>query len=216
VFVVDDSSPDGTGALVRAIAAEEPRVRLLERPGKSGLSSAYLDGFKIGLAEGYDLIVEMDSDLSHAPEELPSLLAVAAERHDLTVGSRYVPGGSVTDWSRARVALSRAGNRYARFMLGLPLRDATSGFRAYRRDVLEYLVGLGLHSEGYGFQIELAWRAWSAGYDIGETPITFREREHGHSKLSRRIVVEALWLVTVWGVRSRLSGDPAPSGPERP
>ena len=216
VLVVDDSSPDGTGALVRAIAAREPRVRLVERPGKSGLSSAYLDGFRKGLAEGYDLIVEMDSDLSHAPEELPTLLAEAAGGHDLIVGSRYVPGGSVTDWSRSRVALSRAGNRYARFMLGLPIRDATSGFRAYRRDVLEYLVGLETHSEGYGFQIELAWRAWSAGYDVGETPITFREREHGHSKLSRRIVFEALWLVTVWGVKSRFAGVPPASREERP
>ncbi len=217
VLVVDDSSPDGTGALVRAIAAREPRVRLHERPAKSGLSSAYLDGFRAGLTDGYDLLVEMDSDLSHAPDELSGLLADAAAGHDLTVGSRYIPGGSVTDWSRARVALSRAGNRYARFMLGVPTRDATSGYRVYRRGLIEYLVGLPLHSDGYGFQIELVWRAWDAGFAVGESPITFREREHGHSKLSRGIVVEALWLVTVWGVKTRFAGlASGPSQTERP
>jgi apolipoprotein N-acyltransferase len=216
VLVVDDASPDGTGALVQAIANREPRVRLMARPEKAGLSSAYLDGFRAGLAGDYDLFVEMDSDLSHAPEELPALLADTAKDRDLTIGSRYVPGGSVTDWSRTRVALSRAGNRYARLMLGLRVRDATSGFRVYRRGLVEHLVALPLHSDGYGFQIELAWRAWSAGYAVGETPITFREREHGHSKLSRRIVAEALWLVTIWGFRSRFGAAPGPSQPERP
>jgi hypothetical protein len=203
VLVVDDSSPDGTGELVRAVAAGEPRVRLLERPKKAGLGSAYLDGFRMGLADGYDLLVEMDSDLSHEPEELPRLLAAAASGRDLVVGSRYVPGGSVTDWSRARVGLSKAGNAYARLMLGLPIRDATSGFRVYRRRTIEELVTHPLHSDGYGFQIELVMRAWNAGFDVGEVPITFREREHGHSKISRAIVVEALWLVTVWGVKTR-------------
>jgi apolipoprotein N-acyltransferase len=205
VLVVDDASPDGTGELVRSVAAEEPRVRLLERPKKSGLGSAYLDGFRVGLDDGYDLLVEMDSDLSHEPEELPALLAAAASGRDLVVGSRYVPGGSVTDWSRSRVALSKAGNGYARLMLGLPIRDATSGFRAYRRRALEELVTHRLHSDGYGFQIELVMRAWNAGYDVGEVPITFREREHGHSKISRTIIVEALWLVTVWGVKARFA-----------
>jgi apolipoprotein N-acyltransferase len=214
VLVVDDASPDGTGALVRAIADAEPRVRLMERPTKSGLSSAYLDGFRTGLARGYDLLVEMDSDLSHSPDELPVLLADTARDRDLTIGSRYLPGGSVSDWSRARVALSRAGNRYARFMLGLPISDSTSGFRVYRRGLIEHLVGLPLRSDGYGFQIELAWRAWNAGYAVGETPITFREREHGHSKLSRRIVAEALWLVTIWGVHQRFAAPP--TSEERP
>ncbi len=216
VLVVDDSSPDGTGELVRAIAGTEPRVRLLQRPVKSGLSSAYLDGFRSGLADGYDLLVEMDSDLSHAPEELPSLLGEAARGHHLIIGSRYVAGGSVTDWSRARVAISRAGNRYARFMLGMPIRDATSGFRVYRRSLIEHLTSLPLHSDGYGFQIELAWRAWDGGFAVGEAPITFREREHGHSKFSRGIVVEALWLVTVWGVKARFGAPPARSREERP
>jgi apolipoprotein N-acyltransferase len=215
VLVVDDSSPDGTGDLVRAVAADEPRVRLLERPNKAGLASAYLEGFRVGLGDGYELLVEMDSDLSHAPEELGRLLEAAASGRDLVVGSRYVPGGSVTDWSRSRVALSKAGNAYARLMLGLPVRDATSGFRVYRRRVLEQLIDRPFHSDGYGFQIELVMRAWNAGFDIGEVPITFREREHGQSKISRSIVIEALWLVTVWGVKSRLAAPQPDRDDER-
>ena len=203
VLVIDDSSPDGTADLVRAEAAREPRIRLRVRPAKSGLASAYLDGFETALAEGYDLVVEMDSDLSHQPEELSSLLHAARE-HDLTIGSRYVPGGSVTNWSAVRVALSKAGNRYARLMLGVPVHDATSGFRVYRRELLQALVRDPIRSDGYGFQIELVDRSWRQGFDVGEAPITFREREHGHSKLSRRIVAEALLLVTLWGVRDRL------------
>ena len=208
IVVVDDSSPDGTAGIVRARAAAEPRIRVIERPAKSGLASAYLEGFRIGLQEGYDLVVEMDSDLSHDPTELPALLDDASAGHDLSVGSRYVPGGSVTNWSRSRVALSRAGNRYARFMLGVPTHDATSGYRAYRRELLAELVRAPFHSEGYGFQIELVMRAWNLGFDLGESPITFREREHGNSKISRRIVVEALWLVTMWGIKARLRGSP--------
>lgn len=202
-LVVDDGSPDGTAETVRRRAAAEPRVRLLERAAKSGLSSAYLEGFRIGLDDGYDLVVEMDSDLSHVPEELPRLLH-AVRDHDLVVGSRYVPGGSVTNWGRARVALSRGGNLYARLCLGFPVHDATSGYRVYRRPLLEHLVARPFRSDGYGFQVELVYRAWNGGFRVGEAPITFREREHGHSKISRRIVVEALWLVTVWGLRARL------------
>jgi len=203
VLVIDDSSPDGTGELVRAVAAREPRVRLLERPAKSGLATAYVLGFQLAIREGYDLVVEMDSDLSHQPEELPGLLA-SARHHDVVIGSRYIQGGSVTNWSPSRRALSRAGNLYARFMLGFPIRDATSGFRVYRRAALEQLVAGPIRSDGYGFQIELALRAWREGFDVAETPITFREREHGHSKISRRIVLEALWLVTAWGLKARL------------
>jgi dolichol-phosphate mannosyltransferase len=203
ILVVDDSSPDGTGELARSFAEHEPRVTLLSRPAKSGLASAYVEGFRHALEKGYDLVVEMDSDLSHDPEELTALLAAAAD-HDLTVGSRYVPGGSVTNWSRTRVALSRAGNGYARLMLGVPVKDATSGFRVYRRRLVEALVARPIHSDGYGFQIELVWRADRLGFDVGEAPITFREREHGVSKISRRIVIEALWLVTIWGIESRL------------
>jgi apolipoprotein N-acyltransferase len=207
-LVVDDSSPDGTAAIVRELMAGEPRLRLVERPARAGLASAYGEGFARALDEGYDLIVEMDSDLSHDPAELGALLEAARDRFDLVVGSRYVPGGSVTNWSRMRLALSRTGNTYARLMLGVPLQDATSGFRAYRRALLQDLVAEPFHADGYGFQVELVMRAWLHGWTIGEVPITFREREHGHSKLSRRIVFEALWLVTRWGVALRAKGRP--------
>jgi apolipoprotein N-acyltransferase len=214
MLVVDDSSPDGTADIVRSEASRNPRIRLEQRSEKSGLASAYMGGFRIGIDEGFDLIVEMDSDLSHDPAELSRLLAGARD-HDLTVGSRYVPGGSVTNWGRARVVLSKAGNTYARLMLGVPIRDATSGYRVYRRQMLERLISDPVTADGYGFQIELVRRAWRLGYDIGEVPITFREREHGHSKISRRIVLEALWKVTIWGLEDRL-GVPRPSGAERP
>ena len=217
VLVVDDSSPDGTGDVVRRIGEGEPRVRVVERPARAGLASAYLEGFGRALEGGYDLIVEMDSDLSHDPVQLPALLEAARERHDLVVGSRYVPGGSVSNWSRMRLALSKAGNLYARVMLGIPLHDATSGYRVYRRGLLERLVAEPFHADGYGFQVDVVLRSWLDGWSLGEVPITFREREHGHSKLSRRIVVEALWLVTRWGVALRASGQPyaRPSNPDR-
>jgi hypothetical protein len=203
VLVVDDGSPDGTAQAVREVARSEPRVHLLERPGKGGLASAYVAGFRRALTEGYDLVVEMDADLSHQPEELPALLAGAA-RHDLTVGSRYVPGGSVSNWGLLRRALSRGGNLYARVVLGLPVADCTSGYRVYRRGLLRYLLSERIESEGYGFQIELAYRAWRGGFSVGEIPITFRERELGHSKISRRIVLEALGQVAAWGLHDRL------------
>jgi dolichol-phosphate mannosyltransferase len=180
---------------------------LVERSRKSGLASAYAVGFQKAIAEGYDLAVEMDSDLSHRPEKLPGLLE-AAERHHLVIGSRYVPGGSVTNWSRARVALSKAGNLYARFCLGFDVHDATSGFRVYRREALEEITATPITSDGYGFQVELVYRAWNLGLSVGEAPISFREREHGQSKISRRIVVEALWLVTLWGLRARFRPNP--------
>ena len=208
VLVVDDSSPDGTADIVRRAGNEDPGVRLSLRPAKAGLAGAYLEGFRDALSGDYDLVVEMDADLSHDPAELPRLLA-AATQHDLTVGSRYGPGGSVTNWSRSRVALSRGGNRYARWMLGFPLKDATSGYRVYRRALLAELTREPFASEGYGFQIELVLRAWRMGYDVGEAPITFSERAYGESKISRRIVAEALWLVTRWGLGARL-GRPLP------
>jgi apolipoprotein N-acyltransferase len=208
VVVIDDSSPDGTGEIVRAIAAAEPRVRLIERPEKSGLGSAYLEGFRLAIDEAYEIGVEMDSDLSHDPTELPALLA-AAGAQDLVVGSRYVLGGSVTNWSRSRVWLSKAGNAYARLMLGIPIHDATSGYRAYRRELLAHLLSRRMTSDGYGFQIELVMRADRDGFAVGEVPITFREREHGRSKISRRIVVEALWLVMRWGSALRFRREPA-------
>ncbi len=210
VLVVDDASPDGTAEVVRRLGGGEPRVRLLQRRGKQGLASAYVEGFRLGLAGPYDVLVEMDADLSHRPEDLPGILE-GSNRYDLTVGSRYVAGGEVSNWSRLRLGLSKAGNRYARMMLGLPLSDATSGFRAYRRHVLQRLLEGGITSDGYAFQIELAYRAWQAGFAVGEVPISFREREHGRSKISRRIVVEALWRVMVWSVRDRVRHRRRPS-----
>ncbi len=215
VMVVDDSSPDGTGELVRSIADRQPRVSLVERPEKGGLASAYLDGFVLAIAEGYDLIVEMDADLSHRPEELNRLLE-GAQSHHLTIGSRYVPGGRVQNWSLIRRALSRGGNIYVRLLLGLPVRDATSGFRVYRRDALRELITHQLRSEGYAFQIELAYRAWRRGFEVGEVPITFEERRHGHSKISRGIVLEALWQVFLWAVRDRVFRHRPPSRHRHP
>ncbi|HEX2089345.1 MAG TPA: apolipoprotein N-acyltransferase [Actinomycetota bacterium] len=207
VLVIDDGSPDGTGDDVARVADNEPRVRLLRRPGKQGLASAYLTGFRIGVEEGYDVVVEMDADLSHRPEDLPRILEALAS-YDVVIGSRYVPGGEVTNWSRTRVALSKGGNAYARGMLRFPIADSTSGFRAYRRHVLESFLTDGITSEGYAFQIELAYRAWRSGFSVGEVPIRFREREHGRSKLSRRIVAEALWRVGTWGLRDRFAKRP--------
>ena len=202
ILVVDDGSPDGTADIVEDLSRTEPRIDLLRRPGKAGLASAYNEGFRRAIDGGYDLAVEMDSDMSHDPQELPGLLE-AAQGLDLVIGSRYVPGGSVTNWNVLRRALSRAGNLYSRVVLGFALTDSTSGFRVYRRSLLEALLAAGIHAEGYGFQIELAFRSWKLGYAVGESPITFREREHGHSKISRRIVLEALWEVTGWGLRDR-------------
>jgi apolipoprotein N-acyltransferase len=205
-LVVDDGSPDGTGAIVRAKAGADGRVRLVERSHKGGLASAYAAGFGRGIEEGYDLIVEMDSDLSHKPDELPRLLETVRS-HDMVIGSRYVPGGKVTNWGAARLALSKLGNVYARTWLGIGVHDSTSGFRVYRRAALEEITASPIRSDGYGFQIELAYRAWNAGLSVGEAPITFQEREHGQSKISRRIVFEALWLVTIWGLRDRLKPE---------
>jgi hypothetical protein len=216
VLVVDDASPDGTAEIVRERAGRDRRVRLVDRARKSGLASAYAVGFERAMTEGYDLTIEMDSDLSHRPEELPRLLDAAAH-HDLVVGSRYVPGGSVTNWSRARVLLSKGGNLYARLCLGIPVKDATSGFRAYRTGALRRILERPITSDGYGFQIELVYRAWDLGLSVGEAPITFREREHGTSKISRRIVVEALWQVARWGLRARSRPDPGlPRSPRQP
>jgi apolipoprotein N-acyltransferase len=215
VLVVDDSSPDGTGEVVRKVADRDPRVTLEERPEKGGLASAYLDGFVLAIAKGYDLIVEMDADLSHRPEELPRLLD-GARRHHLVIGSRYIPGGSVRNWSLVRRVLSRGGNLYARILLGFPVRDATSGYRVYRWDTIRELTTHQLRSEGYAFQVELAYRAWRRGMYVGEVPITFEERRHGYSKLSRTIVVEALWHILAWAVRDRLFRRHPPSRAQHP
>jgi glycosyltransferase involved in cell wall biosynthesis len=204
LLVVDDNSPDGTGKLADELAEREPWVHVLHRTGKEGLGAAYLAGFAWARDRDYDVVVEMDADGSHAPEQLPRLLA-ALEGADLVLGSRWVDGGEVRNWPKSREILSRGGNAYTRLALGLPLRDATGGYRAYRRTVLDPLLDKGIASQGYCFQVDLAWQVWRAGHRVVEVPITFVERERGESKMSRAIVVEALWRVTVWGVTSRRS-----------
>jgi dolichol-phosphate mannosyltransferase len=212
VLVVDDGSPDGTGAIADSLAVTDGRVFVLHRPAKQGLGAAYLAGFSWALERGYEAVVEMDADGSHAPEELPRLLD-ALEHADVVLGSRWVPGGSVHNWPASRRVLSRVGNWYARVALGVDLKDATGGFRAYRSSAL---VSLGLSvvsSQGYCFQIELAWRAIQAGLAVVEVPITFTERQLGTSKMSHGIVAEALVSVTWWGLRerwNRLTGAPRP------
>jgi dolichol-phosphate mannosyltransferase len=203
VLVADDNSPDGTGELADKIAARDPQVRVLHRPGKEGLGAAYLDGFRWGLERGYEVLVEMDGDGSHQPEELPRLLTALGDA-DLVIGSRWVPGGRIVHWPRYRELLSRGGSRYSRTLLDLPVRDATGGFRALRGHVLAPGLLTDVASQGYCFQVDLLHRAAQAGHRIVEVPITFVERTHGDSKMSRAIVTEALWRVTAWGVTSRL------------
>ena len=201
LLVVDDASPDGTGRLGDELAAADPQVHVLHRRAKEGLGPAYIAGFRWGLDHGYAVLVEMDADCSHAPEQLPDLLAALGDA-DLVLGSRWVPGGSVVDWPASRMLLSRAGNAYARLLLGVPVRDATGGYRAYRRQVLDAVTLDDVASQGYCFQVDLVWRAWQAGFRVVEVPIRFTERVAGVSKMNRSIVAEALWQVTVWGLRS--------------
>jgi dolichol-phosphate mannosyltransferase len=203
ILVVDDASPDGTAEIARAVGAELAGVDVLIRAGKLGLGSAYRDGFMVGLRRGYEVLVEMDGDLSHDPAALPGLLRAVDGGADLAVGSRYITGGSIPRWSVGRRALSRWGNRYARWVLDLPLADATSGFRAYHADIVANLDLSSMQSDGYGFQIEMAHRVARAGGRMVEVPIEFGDRARGASKMSPRIVVEALLLVTWWGVRER-------------
>jgi dolichol-phosphate mannosyltransferase len=203
VLVVDDASPDGTGTLADERAAAQPRLHVLHRGGKAGLGAAYVAGFRWALERDYGAVVEMDADGSHAPEQLPQLLA-ALDGADVVLGSRWVTGGSVVDWPRRRELLSRGGNAYTRLMLRLPVRDATGGYRVYRRRVLEALDLGDVASQGYCFQVDLLWRAWQAGFTVAEVPIRFVERVAGASKMNRSIVSEALWRVTVWGINSRL------------
>ena len=201
VLVVDDGSPDGTAAVARAAGAELGGVDVLSRAGKLGHGSAYRDGFTQGLSRGYQVLVAMDGDLSHDPAVVPALLRAVEDRADLAIGSRYVAGGSIPHWSAWRRALSRWGNRYARWALGLPVADATSGFRAFRAEIVARLGLPSIRSDGYGFHIETAYRVTRAGGRIVEVPITFADRRGGVSKMSLRIVLEALRLVTWWGVR---------------
>ena len=213
-LVVDDGSPDGTGALADKLAERDPRVHVLHRPAKAGLGPAYVAGFRWGREQGFDVLVEMDADGSHAPEQLPRLLE-ALEDAELVLGSRYVPGGEVTDWPAHRLLLSRAGNRYTRWALRLPLADATGGYRAARATLIDRLPFGDVASQGYCFQVDWAWRAWRDGARVVEVPITFTERTFGRSKMSRSIVREALVRVTVWGLRDRLA-DRLPGRITRP
>ncbi len=194
VLVVDDGSPDGTGDAADRLAAELPAVRVLHRHSKEGLGRAYLAGFEVALAEGADLILEMDADFSHDPADLPRLVA-AADAADVVLGSRYVPGGGVENWGKLRRVLSRGGSWYARTLLGVPVRDLTGGFKCFNRRVLETLDLSGVHAHGYGFQIELTYRAIQAGFTVAEIPILFRERREGQSKMTPRIALEAVWKV---------------------
>jgi dolichol-phosphate mannosyltransferase len=202
VLVVDDGSPDGTGDLADGLAAADPQIQVMHRSSKQGLGAAYVAGFGWGLERGYDVLVEMDADGSHQPEQLPDLLA-ALSSADLVLGSRWVPGGHVVNWPLSRRLLSRGGNTYVRILLGFGVRDATGGFRAFRRRTLEALTVEDVNSAGYCFQVELAWRAVRRGFTVTEVPIGFVERELGTSKMSGAIVREALWRVTVWGVAHR-------------
>ena len=204
ILVVDDNSPDGTGEIADGLAAADARIHVMHRLGKGGLGAAYLAGFAWALQEGYDAVVEMDADGSHQPEQLPRLLT-ALEDADLVLGSRYVRGGAVENWPKSREILSRGGNAYTKLMLGVPLKDATGGYRAFRASTLRSIGLDSVASQGYCFQVDLAWRAHQRGLRVVEVPITFVERTTGTSKMSRSIVVEALWRVTVWGVDDRIT-----------
>jgi dolichol-phosphate mannosyltransferase len=202
ILVVDDGSPDGTGDIADRLAAELPEVEVLHRTAKEGLGRAYLAGFERALASGADLVLEMDADFSHDPRDLPRLIEAASEA-DLVLGSRYVRGGGVTDWGLFRRMLSRGGSWYARVVLGVPVRDLTGGFKCFRREALEGIDYRDTHADGYGFQIELTYRAIKAGFRVKEVPIVFRDREQGTSKMSPRIAVEAVWKVPALRARSR-------------
>ncbi len=202
VLIVDDSSPDGTGELADEAAAADDQVHVLHRPGKEGLGAAYIAGFRWALSREYDVLVEMDADGSHRPEQLQGLLD-AVDGADLVIGSRWVKGGSVENWPLHRTLLSRAGSLYSRIMLGLPVRDITAGFRVFRRSTLEALDLTAVESVGYGFQVDMTFRVARLGLRIVEVPITFVERELGASKMSGNIVIEAIINVTRWGLAAR-------------
>ncbi|WP_152186365.1 polyprenol monophosphomannose synthase [Segeticoccus rhizosphaerae] len=203
VLVLDDNSPDGTGAVADDLARDDRQVRVLHRPGKEGLGAAYLAGFEWALAHGYDVLVELDADGSHPPDRLPAMLEALRDA-DVVIGSRWIPGGSVVNWPRHRELLSRGSNLYTRILLGMPVHDATAGFRAYRASALRTL-GLGDDTaQGYFFQVDLTWRAVRAGLRIVEVPITFVEREVGASKMSQDIIKDSAVRVTRRGVRYRL------------
>lgn len=202
VLVVDDNSPDGTGAIADRLAGEIDELEVMHRERKEGIGPAYLAGFAHGLANGADLLLEMDSDFSHDPADLPRLIA-ATDEADLVLGSRYVPGGGVTDWGFGRRLVSRGGSLYAKLLLGVPVNDLTGGFKCFRRAVLEGLDLSGVGTDGYGFQIEMTYRTLKAGFRVKEVPILFRDRRVGASKMSARIAMEAFWKVPALRFRVR-------------
>jgi dolichol-phosphate mannosyltransferase len=201
ILVVDDGSPDGTGRIADRLAEELAPVRVHHRDRKQGLGRAYLAGFAIALDNGAELVLEMDSDFSHDPADLPRLIA-AARAADLVLGSRYVPGGGVRSWGRLRRLVSRGGSAYARILLGVPVRDLTGGFKCFHRRVLEAIDLENVHADGYGFQIELTYKAVRAGFKVAEVPILFRERSVGESKMTARIALEAVWKVPLLRFRA--------------
>ena len=204
ILVIDDGSDDGTADIAEKLAVELGDIEVLRRPGKSGLGAAYRAGHAIGLARGYDVMVQIDADLSHQPEALHSLLDAVHDGADLAIGSRYVEGGAIPQWAVYRLALSRWGCRYAAWVLGIDVSDSTAGYRAYRASALRAMEFETTRANGYGFQIEMTYRLARAGGRITEVPITFTDRERGTSKMSGRIVLEAMILVTLWGLRDRL------------
>lgn len=204
ILVIDDASPDGTADIAEAIGAELGEIEVLRRPGKSGLGAAYRAGHAIGLARGYDVMVQIDADLSHQPEALPSLLAAVESGADLAIGSRYVEGGTIPHWPVYRLALSRWGCAYVSWALGIGVHDSTAGYRAYRASALRANHFEATRANGYTFQIEMTYRLLKVGGRVVEVPITFTDRERGTSKMSWRIVMEAMALVTWWGIRDRI------------
>jgi dolichol-phosphate mannosyltransferase len=214
VLIVDDDSPDGTGRIADRIAAEHEGVGVLHRPRKEGLGPAYIAGFRRALAEGAELVLEMDSDFSHDPAYLPRLLA-AAEHADLVLGSRYVEGGGVSEWGTLRRAISRGGSAYARLLLGVDVRDLTGGFKCFRREVLEAIDLDTIESRGYAFQVEMTYRALERGFRVVEVPIVFRDRRAGISKMDRSIVAEAIWRVPLLRFTGGEAGAPSPRARHR-
>lgn len=206
VLVVDDGSPDGTGELADELALADPeRVHVMHRTTKDGLGAAYLAGFAWGLGRQYSVLVEMDADGSHAPEQLYRLLDALDRGADVAIGSRYVPGGEVRNWPRRREMLSKTANWYARLLLGVDIHDITAGYRAYRREVLEKIDLSAVDSKGYGFQVDLTWRSINNGFTVSEVPITFAEREYGESKMDGSTIREAIVKVAQWGIRGRMN-----------
>jgi dolichol-phosphate mannosyltransferase len=207
VLVIDDNSPDGTGEIADRLAVERPWLEVLHRPGKEGLGKAYLDGFGIALARGAEFVVEIDCDFSHDPEDVPRLLAACENGADLALGSRYVPGGGTRNWGLGRRVISRAGSLYARLVLGVDVRDLTGGFKCFRRETLEGIDLDAIGTRGYAFQIEMTYRAIARGSRVVEIPIVFADRELGGSKMSRSVVLEAIWrvpLLRLAALRGRL------------